>query len=780
MKSFLTFLAIASIVAIALAGEVVPGDLGTSPCASSPIPISEVGTFTDGSAENTHYKNDVDKCFKVQPKHGFQLSFPRYAVEKGYDFARVFTLDGKSLGEVSPGAVFTGHEGFIVWFHTDYSNTAYGFTAKVAAIEDVDFDLHISSNMKACHTSKYRTDWLPLRRGCHPKITVKGTTSPVTQWKLNYKAGGEIIVPATHSAGVYTLQLDHKAAVGEASLVAKIGESEHVIETPIAVLFNPYSTKDTVYMSPDSLSEFIENETGAIYTGSKDNYGARPWNFDQFDGTNLKVAMLVLEDLSFEKRSSPIYVTRHLSAKGNVQDSDNGILHGKWSEPYDEGKKPWEWTGSTEILHQYYETKTGVKYGQCWVFSGLLTTLSRAVGIPSRSVTNFDSAHEGKPYDHKIDEHWTQKDDGSYSRDSQEDSIWNFHVWNEGWFTRPDISKAADGWNAYDSTPQEESQGKYQCGPASLNLMKSSERDSKYDADFIMGETSAKVIRYVRKGTTSPYKELHTDHCHVGSLTATRNKHGNGIDVKYLYKEKPAQCKVAPSSSFLEVGDESVSYDDRAEIFTPKDLTVSGGEINGRFRIKGLSSSGSKKLTIKVKVEAVMYTNKAVGEVGAFTEEITLKKKDEIIWIKFAEERYRQFLSKTDFFRITASAVEGDSEKPYALLTKSFRLRMPKLLMLGRTNLEVGHTVSVNMIFTNPLSVPIHNLKVQAQVSSSGFDESLTFTIPKLAARAKGHFPLKVKASSAGNMEIVATMSSEELVDVYGSAVVKVSAPSSK
>ena len=57
----------------------------------------------------------------------------------------------------------------------------------------------------------------------------------------------------------------------------------------------------------------------------------------------------------------------------NSQD-DNGILVGNWSGDYLGGKSPLDWVGSVKILNDYYKFKRPVRYGQCWVFSGVLTT----------------------------------------------------------------------------------------------------------------------------------------------------------------------------------------------------------------------------------------------------------------------------------------------------------------------------------------------------------------------------------------------------------------------
>ena len=66
---------------------------------------------------------------------------------------------------------------------------------------------------------------------------------------------------------------------------------------------------------------------------------------------------------------------RFVCLKANFNDSDGGILVGRWTETYPKNTtKPYEWTGSVEILEKYEYGKQSVKYGQCWVFSGLVTT----------------------------------------------------------------------------------------------------------------------------------------------------------------------------------------------------------------------------------------------------------------------------------------------------------------------------------------------------------------------------------------------------------------------
>lgn len=47
---------------------------------------------------------------------------------------------------------------------------------------------------------------------------------------------------------------------------------------------------------------------------------------------------------------------------------------GRWDGEYDDGTSPSEWSGSIKILEEYVKTNKAVRYGQCWVFAGVVNT----------------------------------------------------------------------------------------------------------------------------------------------------------------------------------------------------------------------------------------------------------------------------------------------------------------------------------------------------------------------------------------------------------------------
>lgn len=196
------------------------------------------------------------------------------------------------------------------------------------------------------------------------------------------------------------------------------------LKDSVVVLFNAWSENDSVYLSDEALrKEYVLNSKGRLYIG---NTHGKAWNLGLYQEDTLRAVLFVLETVSkltFEQKRDPILVTRALSALINSV-GDNGVLEGRWAEDYPDGKSPWFWTGSGAILKQYYQSGgKPVKYGQCWVFSGVLLTALRVLGIPSRSVTNFNSARDTNR-NRTIDEYYDEDGNRLDYLSSGQDSIW--------------------------------------------------------------------------------------------------------------------------------------------------------------------------------------------------------------------------------------------------------------------------------------------------------------------------------------------------------------------
>nr|XP_061814203.1 protein-glutamine gamma-glutamyltransferase 2-like [Nerophis lumbriciformis] len=315
----------------------------------------------------------------------------------------------------------------------------------------------------------------------------------------------------------------------------------HSAKIDFILLFNPWCSGDAVYLdSKESLEEYVLSQDGIIFRGSAKYPIATPWNFGQFESGILDVCLRILDmnpkclrnpGKDCSGRRNPIYVSRVLSAMVNCND-DKGVLLGNWTTDFDGGVSPMSWKGSVEILRNWdTQACQPVRFGQCWVFAAVACSISRALGIPCRVVTNYYSAHDVNR--NLVIERYINEN-GELIRTKE--MIWNYHCWVESWMTRPDLTGSAyNGWQVSDPTPQEKSGGVYCCGPIPVKAIKEGELMYKYDAPFVFAEVNADVITFMKKkdGSTSKVNSTQL----VGKMISTK---GIGSDkredITHLYK----------------------------------------------------------------------------------------------------------------------------------------------------------------------------------------------------------------------------------------------------
>ncbi len=299
-------------------------------------------------------------------------------------------------------------------------------------------------------------------------------------------------------------------AIGVNEVLFVTSENDKIDGGQIVVLLNPWSETSPVYMKPhkgtDYLEEFILGLDGQSYYGDAANghasvglkrnyFGTKAWGYHHDDIAVHEVVLRLLNVLGSLDRKDPRKIARHFSKVLSATWTGagySGVLTGRWDGKYSDGQKPTSWTGSRGIYREYLNNgmRSPVKYGQCWVFGGILTTALRYLGVPSRIVVNFRSAHDTKGKNGKFDGVIIAK----------KESVWNFHVWVDAWMRREDIvmegydTSILVGWNAVDATPQEKSEGEFQMGPAFIPFIKTNfalDAENNYDAKFVAAEVNS-------------------------------------------------------------------------------------------------------------------------------------------------------------------------------------------------------------------------------------------------------------------------------------------------
>ncbi|XP_078508189.1 protein-glutamine gamma-glutamyltransferase E-like [Lissotriton helveticus] len=699
--------------------------------------------------------------------------------------------------------------------------------ASKGGLELTIINLHIPANRKSHHTDKYISNELILRRGQPFKVSLTFNralkreriaftleTGPQPDEVTNTRAVfplSRTVKPnswgAVKSAGngssrflEISISSPRNAIIGRYSLSVQISEnkiSSHKLGN-LVLLFNPWASGDSVFLgNHEEREEYVLNDGGIIYLGNADQFGGNQWDYGQFEENILRICLALLDrnlnykdsKKDYSHRNDPAYVGRVCTAMVNAA-GDNGVLQGRWNEPYTGGVRPTTWSGSAAILRKWdKDSFQPVKYGQCWVFGGVLCTVLRCLGIPARTITNFESAHD-TDVNLSIDEYYKMTGE----RQGSQDSVWNFHVWNEGWFTRPDLGSAYDGWQVLDATPQELSEGKYQCGPTSVKAIKEGDIDLGYDAPFVFAEVNADRTTWlilkdetkwrVKSNSSSIGKYISTKA--VGStsrMDVTNNyKYPEGSD-KERYVFKKASRKLFKTGVFAEsltpeewLSDELIdefsddSDDQESEEQFSGEFQLSesaqvGQDINAAIAIKNPTSE-NKTVNVKICAYAITYTRTPGATIIKHSVILQLSPNEEKqIPLKISYCQYENALTEDNMIKVSALCEDEQGKK--LLVEKDIVLTSPPITIKVPEKIVIKQTFKVEVVFQNPLSEVLKNCSLLLE-GSGLLKEQLMIKVEDMKPHEMMKIPVEITPFTKGTRQLLANLVCDQFSKVKG------------
>uniref|UniRef100_H0V529 Coagulation factor XIII A chain n=1 Tax=Cavia porcellus TaxID=10141 RepID=H0V529_CAVPO len=606
----------------------------------------------------------------------------------------------------------------------------------------------------------------------------KGTYIPVPILELQSgKWGAKVIMNEDRSVRL-SIQSSPQCIVGKFRMYVAVWTPYGILrtrrnpETDTYILFNPWCEEDAVYLDDEKeREEYVLNDIGVIFYGEYNDIKSRSWSYGQFENDILDACLYVMDkaQMDLSGRGNPIKVSRVGSAMINAKD-DQGVIVGSWDNIYAYGVPPSAWTGSVDILLEYKSSQNPVQYGQCWVFAGVFNTFLRCLGIPARVVTNYFSAHDNNA---NLQMDIFLEEDGNVSSKLTKDSVWNYHCWNEAWMTRPDLPVGFGGWQAVDSTPQENSDGMYRCGPASVQAVKHGHVCFQFDAPFVFAEVNGDVI-YITAKKDGTHVVESIDTTHIGKLIVTKQIGGDGIqDItdNYKFQEGQEEERLALETALMYGAKKGMKTEDvvRSRSDVDMDFQVETVVLGKDFKVTiTFQNNGPQRYSIASYLSGniTFYTGVSKAEFKNETFDVVLEPfsfKQKEVLVRAGE--YMGQLLEQAFLHFFVTARINETKNVLAK-QKSTMLIIPKVVIKTRGAAMVGSDMVVTVEFTNPLKETLQNIWIY--LDGPGVLKPKRKMFREIQPNATVEWEEICRPWVSGPRKLIASMTSDSLRHVYG------------
>ncbi|XP_054592136.1 coagulation factor XIII A chain [Nothobranchius furzeri] len=542
--------------------------------------------------------------------------------------------------------------------------------------------------------------------------------------------------------------------------------------TDLYVLFNPWCPNDDVFYPDDAgRYEYVLNSTGLIYQGTNTAVTERGWVYGQFEAGVLDACIYILDTcrMPIDNRDDVIKIVRTASAMINSQD-DNGVLVGNWGEDFSMGTAPTSWTGSSAILLQYHNTGAPVSFAQCWVYAAVLNTFLRCLGIPTRLITNFNSAHDNNG-NLKIE--LIFKADGSPDRRNTRDSIWNYHCWNEAFMKRSDLPTQYSGWQVVDATPQETSDGYFRCGPAAIAAVKEGDLCYPFDSGFVFAEVNSDVIylKSDRYGNMTPFR---VDTAYTGILMYTKavgSWSPEDITHNYKYPEGSPQDKqsMARAEQYGCQRDHSDVPAGKLTLDITSESTLVGQPV--RILVTFYNQSELHK-TAKAHIEVSMVYYTGVVSEKFWMEDFTLQLEafhNNSAMFEVKPQDYIKFMGSKAYLHIV---VTGQSDTETTSQVKVVSLKPPPVSIVLSGQPQLNREMYVTVSFRNTLNMMLHNAKMM--IEGAGLMDTRVFNYSTIGPFAEVSQKVRFIPRKPGVRTIVALLDCQNLPEATSMVEVRI------